>query len=222
MSELPQRSPGVEYAVGRQTKRLFDVVFALCLLLLTLPLFIIVTVVLKVTDPGPVIYRHVRIGLWGRRFTCFKFRTMVVDAENVLKALLNDDASIRAEWERSQKLIKDPRVTDPRVTRVGRFLRESSLDELPQLINVVRGQMSLVGPRPIVPSETSRYGDRLDSYVLARPGLTGAWQISGRSDCGYDKRVELDANYISDWRFSTDLSILVRTVGAVIDRKGSY
>ena len=153
MSELPQRSPGVEYAVGRQTKRLFDVVFALCLLLLTLPLFIIVTVVLKVTDPGPVIYRHVRIGLWGRRFTCFKFRTMVVDAENVLKALLNDDASIRAEWERSQKLIKDPRVT-----RVGRLLRESSLDELPQLINVVRGEMSLVGPRPIVPSETSRYG----------------------------------------------------------------
>jgi lipopolysaccharide/colanic/teichoic acid biosynthesis glycosyltransferase len=147
---------------------------------------------------------------------------MVVDAENVLKALLNDDASIRAEWERSQKLIKDPRVTDPRVTRVGRFLRESSLDELPQLINVVRGQMSLVGPRPIVPSEMSRYGDRLDSYVLARPGLTGAWQISGRSDCGYDKRVELDANYVSDWRFSTDLSILVRTVGAVIDRKGSY
>jgi lipopolysaccharide/colanic/teichoic acid biosynthesis glycosyltransferase len=142
---------------------------------------------------------------------------MVVDAENVLKALLNDDASIRAEWERSQKLIKDPRVT-----RVGRFLRESSLDELPQLINVVRGEMSLVGPRPIVPSEMPRYGDRLDSYVLARPGLTGAWQISGRSDCGYDKRVELDANYVSDWRFLTDLSILVQTVGTVIERKGSY
>jgi len=117
----------------------------------------------------------------------------MADAENVLKALLNDDASIRAEWERSQKLIKDPRVT-----RVGRLLRESSLDELPQLINVVRGEMSLVGPRPIVPSETSRYGDRLDSYVLARPGLTGAWQISGRSDCGYDKRVKLDANYVTD------------------------
>ena len=123
VSELSQRSSCIEYAVGGQRKRLFDVVFALCLLLLTLPLFMIVTVVLKVSDPGPVIYRHVRIGLWGRRFTCFKFRTMVVDAENVLKALLNDDASIRAEWERSQKLIKDPRVT-----RVGRLLRESSLD----------------------------------------------------------------------------------------------
>lgn len=216
-SELSKRSSGAEYAVGGQTKRLFDVVFASLFLLLTLPLFIIVAVVLKVTDPGPVIYRHVRIGLWGRRFTCFKFRTMVVDAENVLKALLDDDPSARAEWERNRKLIKDPRVT-----RVGRILRESSLDELPQLINVLRGEMSLIGPRPIVPSEMSHYGERLASYVSARPGLTGAWQISGRSDCGYDKRVELDANYVSDWRFSTDLAILVRTVGAVIKRKGSY
>jgi Undecaprenyl-phosphate galactose phosphotransferase WbaP len=216
-SEAYEQSCIPRTAVGGPLKRVFDIVFASVVLLLISPLFIIVALMLKVTDPGPVIYRHVRVGLWGRRFTCFKFRTMVVDAENVLKVLLNDDASIRAEWERSQKLIKDPRVT-----RVGRFLRESSLDELPQLINVVRGEMSLVGPRPIVPSETSRYGDRLDSYVLARPGLTGAWQISGRSDCGYDKRVELDANYVSDWRFSTDLSILVRTVGAVIERKGSY
>jgi exopolysaccharide production protein ExoY len=216
-SEAYKQSCIPNNAVGGQLKRVFDIVFASVVLLLILPLFIIVALMLKVTDPGPVIYRHVRVGLWGRRFTCFKFRTMVVDAENVLKVLLNDDASIRAEWEHSQKLIKDPRVT-----RVGRFLRESSLDELPQLINVVRGEMSLVGPRPIVRSEMSRYGDRLDSYVLARPGLTGAWQISGRSDCGYDKRVELDANYVSDWRFSTDLSILVRTVGAVIERKGSY
>ena len=216
-SEAYEQSCIPRTAVGGPLKRVFDIVFASVVLLLISPLFIIVALMLKVTDPGPVIYRHVRVGLWGRRFTCFKFRTMVVDAENVLKVLLNDDASIRAEWERSQKLIKDPRVT-----RVGRFLRESSLDELPQLINVMRGEMSLVGPRPIVPSETSRYGDRLDSYVLARPGLTGAWQISGRSDCGYDKRVELDANYVSDWRFSTDLSILVRTVGAVIERKGSY
>ena len=216
-SEAYEQSCIPRTAVGGPLKRVFDIVFASVVLLLISPLFIIVALMLKVTDPGPVIYRHVRVGLWGRRFTCFKFRTMVVDAENVLKVLLNDDASIRAEWERSQKLIKDPRVT-----RVGRFLRESSLDELPQLINVVRGEMSLVGPRPIVPSEMSHYGDRLGSYVSARPGLTGAWQISGRSDCGYDKRVELDANYVSDWRFSTVLSILARTVGAVIERKGSY
>jgi exopolysaccharide production protein ExoY len=213
-SEQPYIS---NYAVGGKIKRLFDIVFASIILFSILPLFIIVAVVLKVAEPGPVIYRHVRIGLWGRRFACFKFRTMVVDAENVLKALLDDDPSARVEWERNLKLVKDPRVT-----RVGRFLRESSLDELPQLINVLRGEMSLVGPRPIVPLEISHYGDGLTSYVSARPGLTGVWQISGRSDCGYDKRVELDANYVSDWRFSTDLAILVRTVTAVIERKGSY
>lgn len=204
-------------AIGGQEKRVFDVIIASLVLLLALPLFIIVAVMVKVTDPGPVIYKHVRVGLWGRRFTCFKFRTMVVDSENVLKALLDDDPDARAEWKRSQKLIKDPRITP-----FGQFLRESSLDELPQLINVLRGEMSLIGPRPIVPSEMSHYGDRLALYLLARPGLTGAWQVSGRSDCGYDTRVELDANYVSNWRFSTDLSILVRTVHAVIKRRGSY
>jgi exopolysaccharide production protein ExoY len=216
-SILSKRPYGAKAAIGGQAKRLFDVVFCSLILLLTLPLFLIVAVILKVTDPGPVIYKQVRVGFWGRRFTCFKFRTMVVDSENVLRALLDDDPGARAEWEQNQKLIKDPRVTP-----VGQFLRESSLDELPQLINVLRGEMSLIGPRPIVPSEIARYGDRLSSYASARPGLTGAWQISGRSDCGYDKRVELDANYVSNWRFSTDLLILLRTLGAVIDRKGSY
>jgi exopolysaccharide production protein ExoY len=200
-------------AVGGQLKRVFDIVFAFLTLLLLLPLIIIVALMLKITDPGPVIYKNVRVGLWGRRFTCLKFRTMVVDSENVLKALLEDDPSARAEWERHQMLIRDPCVT-----RVGQILRESRLDELPQLINVLRGEMSLIGPRPIVPSEMSHYGDRLGSYVSARPGLTGAWQISGYNDCGYDKRVELDANYVSDWCFSTDLSILMRTI---INRKKS-
>lgn len=189
-------------AVGGQSKRIYDVCVALVLLLLLFPLFIIVAAMLKVADPGPVISKHVRIGLWGRRFTCFKFRTTAVDSENVLG---------------SQKLVKNLRVTP-----VGQMLRESSLDELPQLINVLRGEMSLVGPRPIDPSEMSHYGDRLRSYVSARPGLTGAWQISGRSDCGYDKRAELDAHYVSNWRFSTDLFILLRTVRAVIDRERSY
>ena len=215
--ETDKQSYIAKNAVGGQLKRVFDIVLASIVLLLTLPLFIIVAFILKITDPSPVIYKHVRVGLWGRRFTCFKFRTTVVDSENVLKALLDDDPGARTEWDQNQKLIKDPRVTP-----VGRFLRESSLDELPQIINVLRGDMSLVGPRPIVPSEMSRYGDRLGLYMSARPGLTGAWQIDGRSDCGYDKRVGLDANYVSNWHFSTDLSILVRTVGAVIDRKGSY
>jgi len=218
MSGIETARPYVgTHAVGGQPKRIFDVFVALLVILLTLPLFIIVAVLIKITDPGPVIYKHVRVGLWGRSFACFKFRTMVVDSDQVLEALLDDDSSARAEWKQCQKLINDPRVTP-----VGRLLRESSLDELPQLINVLRGEMSFVGPRPIVPSDMSRYGDRLGLYMSARPGLTGAWQIDGRSDCGYDKRVGLDANYVSNWCFSTDLSILVRTVGAVIDRKGSY
>jgi len=216
-SDLSTRSCGAQYDVGSQRKRVFDVIVASLILLLTFPVLVIVALMLKLTDPGPVIYKHVRVGLWGRRFICFKFRTMVVDSENALKASAYNDPGARAEWKQCQKLINDPHVTP-----VGQFLRESSLDELPQLFNVLRGDMSLVGPRPIVPSEMSRYGDRLGLYVSARPGLTGAWQISGRSDCGYDKRVELDANYVSNWRFSTDLFILLRTVGAVIDRKGSY
>jgi exopolysaccharide production protein ExoY len=184
--------------------------------MLLFPLFIFVTVTLKVTDPGPVIFKHVRVGLRGSRFYCFKFRTMVADAESVLQALLEDDPDIRAEWERSQKLIRDPRIT-----RIGRFLRESSLDELPQLINILRGEMSLVGPRPIVPAEILHYGDRFGFYISARPGLTGLWQISDRSDCSYGKRVELDANYVSNWRFVTDIFILAQTISTVVRRKGS-
>ena len=216
-SETDKQSYIAKNAVGGQLKRVFDIVFASIVLLLTLPLFIIVALMVKVTDSGPVICKNVRVGLWGRRFTCFKFRTMPVDSENVLKASPDDDPGAAAEWERRQILIRDPCVT-----RVGQILRESSLDELPQLINVLRGEMSLIGPRPIGPSEMSHYGDRLGSYVAARPGLTGVCQISSRSDCGYEKRLELDANYVSNWRFSTDLSILVRTVSAVIDRKRSY
>ena len=122
-----------------------------------------------------------------------------------------------AEWERTQKL-----TNDPRITAVGKFLRQSSLDELPQLINVIRGDMSLVGPRPVVPSEVGRYGDKLGLYLQARPGITGIWQVSGRNDCGYDQRIEMDANYVRNWRISNDIVILMRTLGAVIARKGSY
>jgi len=169
------------------------------------------------TEPGPIIFRQVRVGFSGRPFICFKFRTMCVNSEAVLAALLDADPAALAEWEARRKL-----VNDPRITHLGRFLRQSSLDELPQLVNILRGEMSLVGPRPIVPAEMSRYGDQLDLYLSARPGLTGAWQVSGRSDCGYDKRVQLDADYVSNWRFPTDLSILLRTISAVIERKGSY
>jgi undecaprenyl-phosphate galactose phosphotransferase len=142
---------------------------------------------------------------------------MVLDSDKVLKALLESDPSARKEWDRAQKLANDPRITP-----VGKFLRQSSLDELPQLINVIRGDMSLVGPRPIVPSELTRYGDKLSLYLLARPGITGIWQVSGRNDCGYDRRIEMDANYVRNWRFSTDFVILLRTLGAVLAQRGSY
>jgi exopolysaccharide production protein ExoY len=214
---MPNVGVATTYALGGNQKRVFDCLVSLLAIVLAFPLFICVAMLVKLTGPGPIIYKHTRIGLGGRRFSCFKFRTMIVDAENALNVLLDVDPSARTEWERYQKL-----VVDPRITPMGRLLRQTSFDELPQIINIVLGEMSLVGPRPIAPSEMSRYGDRLGLYLSARPGLTGAWQISGRSDCGYDKRVELDTSYVSDWRFSTDLFILLRTVGAVAKRIGSY
>lgn len=217
LSVLLGRSKVAPYTTGGKAKRIFDVIFASITLLMFLPLFAFVVLLLKLTDPGPVIFSHVRVGQGGRRFACLKFRSMVTDSDKVLKSLLESDPLARGEWERTQKL-----TNDPRITAVGKFLRQSSLDELPQLINVIRGDMSLVGPRPVVPSEVGRYGDKLGLYLQARPGITGIWQVSGRNDCGYDQRIEMDANYVRNWRISNDIVILMRTLGAVIARKGSY
>jgi len=142
---------------------------------------------------------------------------MIVDSQKLLDDLLGRDHTARAEWEKNRKL-----ANDPRITRVGQFLRRSSLDELPQLINVLRGEMSLVGPRPIVVSELALYGDQLESYLSARPGITGIWQVSGRSDCSYDERVKLDVHYVNNWKVSTDLFILFNTVTVVFAQGGSY
>ncbi len=212
-----EQSNTAPYSIGGKTKRIFDLVAASIILIVFLPLITFVAVLLKLTDPGPIIFRHMRVGQGGRRFACFKFRSMVTNADQVLKTLLESDSAARAEWERTQKLTNDPRITP-----LGKFLRQSSLDELPQLINVIRGDMSLVGPRPVVPSELKRYGDKLSLYLRARPGITGIWQVSGRNDCEYDQRVEMDAHYVRNWRFSTDLLILLRTLGAVAARRGSY
>ncbi|MGA9485709.1 MAG: sugar transferase [Methylocella sp.] len=217
LSVLLGQSKVAPYSIGGKSKRIFDVIIASITLIVFLPLFAFVVLLLKLTDPGPVIFRHIRVGQGGRRFACFKFRSMVLDSDKVLKALLESDPAARKEWDRTQKLANDPRITP-----VGKFLRQSSLDELPQLINVIRGDMSLVGPRPIVPSELTRYGDKLSLYLLARPGITGIWQVSGRNDCGYDRRIEMDANYVRNWRFSTDFVILLRTLGAVLAQRGSY
>lgn len=215
--ELHDKTITRPYGLGGTLKRVFDFLFALFLTVLLSHVFAVVGVALKLADPGPLIFKHTRVGLGGRWFSCFKFRTMVVGADKALAALLDADPDARAEWGRYQKLADDPRITP-----VGRFLRQFSIDELPQLVNVLRGEMSLVGPRPITPSEMSRYADRLGLYLSARPGLTGPWQISGRSDCDFQRRVELDADYVSHWRFSNDLFILVQTIFAVLGRKGSY
>jgi exopolysaccharide production protein ExoY len=214
---LGQSKKDVPYTTGGKTKRIFDLLIAATMLLVFIPLFAFVALVVRLSDNGPVIFRHMRVGQGGRKFACLKFRSMVPNSDKVLKALLDSDPAARLEWECTQKLIDDPRIT-----AVGKFLRKSSLDELPQLINVIRGDMSLVGPRPIVPSEVQRYGDKLGLYLQARPGITGIWQVSGRNDCGYDQRIEMDAVYVRNWRFSTDIVILMRTLVAVLARKGSY
>jgi len=181
-----------------------------------LPLILIVAALVKVADHGPIIYRNTRVGFDGRRFQCLKFRSMVANSDEILKSLLDSNPEVSQEWERKQKLTKDPRITP-----VGKFLRRSSLDELPQLVNVMRGEMSLVGPRPVVPSEARRYGDKLGLYLRARPGMTGIWQVSGRSNCDYLERIEMDAEYVRNWRFSRDFAILLRTPAAVLARRGS-
>jgi exopolysaccharide production protein ExoY len=204
------------FVIGGAVKRILDFSISTLMLVVLLPLIIILAVVVKSADAGPVIFRQTRIGLEGRRFQRLKFRSMVANADEGLTSLLNSNPELSQEWDRKQKLAKDPRITP-----IGSFLRRSGLDELPQLINVIRGEMSTTGRGPTKPSEAKRYGDKLGLYLRARPGITGIWQVSGRSSCGYDERVAMDADYISNWRFSRDLAILLRTPAAVFARRGS-
>jgi undecaprenyl-phosphate galactose phosphotransferase len=200
----------------RFLKRLFDIVGSLALLVLLSPLFAYLVWRIRQTGGRPI-FSHARIGRYGQAFGCFKFRTMVPDAEDVLRTLLESDAAARAEWERDFKL-KD----DPRITPIGAFLRRTSLDELPQLWNVLKGEMSLVGPRPIIERELERYGDQVGYYLETRPGITGLWQISGRNDTGYENRVALDSWYVRNWSLWYDLVILLKTVRVVLRREGAY
>jgi len=198
-------------------KRAFDVLGSASLLLaLFVPLCLIALLVRR--DGGPVLFAHRRIGRGGKPFACLKFRTMVVDAEQRLAALLESDPAARAEWEANRKLREDPRVT-----WIGRLLRASSLDELPQLINVLKGDMSLVGPRPVMDSELATYyGAAAPHYMAVRPGITGLWQVSGRSDTSYPRRVALDVAYVRNPSLREDLRILLRTPAAVLLRRGAY
>ncbi|AIP11699.1 sugar transferase [Burkholderia pseudomallei] len=200
----------------RIVKRAFDVAAASCLIVVLSPALAVIAFLVK-RDGGPAVFGHVRIGRDGRPFKCLKFRSMVMNADAVLKALLERDPHARAEWEREFKLKNDVRITP-----IGRFLRRSSLDELPQLMNVVRGEMSLVGPRPVVEAELARYGDDVRYYLAAKPGMTGLWQVSGRNDTSYATRVSLDVSYVKEWSLRRDLVILLQTVNVVLRGSGAY
>lgn len=198
-------------------KRSFDLIGSLVLLLVMLPVFVLVALLVTI-EGGPVFYVHQRVGRGGKPFGCLKFRTMLVDGDRLLQSLLDSNPSARREWESGHKLRNDPRIT-----RIGTFLRQYSLDELPQLLNVLRGEMSLVGPRPVVSSELDRfYGGMAAAYMSVRPGITGPWQVSGRSSVHYDRRVALDIAYAANHSFAGDLVILGRTVGAVLSRRGAH
>ncbi len=196
-------------------KGVMDVCLGALLLALAGPLFLAIMAASGL-DGGPIFFAHRRVGAGGRSFYCLKFRTMVVDAERVLEAALAQDPVMAAEWISSRKLTRDPRITP-----IGRFLRKTSLDELPQLINVLRRDMSLVGPRPIVENEIHFYGESIARYYAIRPGLTGLWQISGRSNVSYGRRVELDTWYVNNRTIWRDLTVLLKTVPVVLCRQGA-
>jgi exopolysaccharide production protein ExoY len=201
---------------ARPSKRLMDVTLALALIVLFAPLMMLIALAIK-RDGGPVLYAHRRIGSDKRPFCCWKFRSMVINADDVLQRLIAQDQRTHEEWERSFKL-----RSDPRVTAIGKLLRAYSFDELPQLLNVVMGTMSLVGPRPIVEAEIQRYGPSFAVYCACRPGITGLWQVNGRSDLDYSRRIEFDRHYVQQWSLWLDLRILAKTVGVIIRRRGAY
>jgi exopolysaccharide production protein ExoY len=213
MGHSPVRLPTLDEAATETA----HFAIAMAALIFLLPLMIVVAIAVFAHDGGPIVFAHRRIGKDGKTFPCLKFRSMAVDAEQRLQDLLAADPQARAEWECDHKLRNDPRITE-----LGAFLRRTSLDELPQLFNVLRGEMSLVGPRPIVAAEIAKYGRRFQHYCAVKPGITGIWQISGRNDTTYRARVAMDCIYSKTRNIGLDLAILFLTVPAVLQRRGSY
>ncbi len=201
----------------RFTKRCMDLAASIAGGIIILPFLFYLAVAVKMSSRGPIVYSHERIGMNGRRFKAWKFRTMFQNADQVLELYLEEHPELQEEWDRDHKL-----KFDPRVTRIGRFLRKTSLDELPQLWNVIRGDMSLVGPRPIVDAEIVKYGPYYGLYTMVKPGITGLWQVSGRNNTTYDERVQLDAYYVRNWLPWLDLYLLLRTIRIVLFVKGAY
>ena len=197
--------------------RVLDISVALLAIVFFAPLILLIGVLIKLDSPGPILFRHKRVGQDGKFFYCLKLRSMAQDSEERLLLLLAKDPTAVREWQETHKLKHDPRIT-----KLGSFLRRSSLDELPQLWNILVGDMALVGPRPIVASEIGHYAEHFASYCAVRPGITGLWQVSGRNDTSYAERVALDMRYVRERSFVFDLKILIATIPAVILRRGSY
>ena len=202
---------------AKRLKRTLDLFGAIVGGLVISPLLLTIAVLIKLNSPGPVLFGHRRLGARDEHFLCWKFRTMHEDAEKVLNDCLQRNPSLQAEWEQNHKLRDDPRVT-----RIGRFLRKTSLDELPQLWNVLRGEMSLAGPRPIVDAEVPKYEKDYELYRRTRPGMSGLWQVGGRSEVDYGERVAMDSYYVRNWSVWLDIIILVRTTKIVVFSRGAY
>lgn len=216
ISKEPSSLPAVEIIrnqsrSGRTLKRIGDIVFSLIVLTLGSPIFILIAILVKLSSPGSVFYIQKRVGRNYREFGCIKFRTMYKDADELLPNLLEKYPLMRKEFEKDFKLRQDPRIT-----KLGRFLRRSSLDELPQFFNVLKGEMSVVGPRPIVSNEIIKYSLFMEEVISVRPGLTGLWQVSGRNNLSYKKRVELDLFYARNRNYLLDLEIIILTLGVLL------
>jgi len=208
---------GTKVPLGMTQKRVVDITLAISGILLLAPLLIICFLATIATSRGPAIFRHRRVGFNGKHFDCYKFRTMVTDAPERLRKLLESDPAAAAEWTANRKLRNDPRVT-----AIGAILRKSSLDELPQLFNVLKGNMSIVGPRPVTDDELERYSTAIGAYLACRPGITGLWQVSGRSTTTYDKRVACDAFYARNWSMTLDAKILIVTIPSLLASDSAY
>ena len=213
---IPEETGAVR-PIGGMAKRSFDVLAASMALLLFSPIFLLIMALVKLSDGGSVFYGHRRIGHNGQSFKCLKFRTMMENGDQVLQEYFKANPAAHEEWLSTRKL-----QSDPRVTVVGSVLRKLSLDELPQLLNIIRGEMSVVGPRPVVEDELELYDSAAVYYLRSRPGLTGLWQISGRNDVSYDARVAFDTQYVQNWSLLADLVIVFKTIPAVCLSRGRY
>jgi Undecaprenyl-phosphate galactose phosphotransferase WbaP len=222
--DAANRSSFVEFnalgltALERVLKRIFDLISVAVILAIFGPAMLVIAAATFASSGSNILYSQSRIGRNGKQFRLYKFRSMVIDSERILQELLESSPEAKAEWDRDFKL-----KNDPRITKLGRFIRKTSIDELPQLWNVIRGEMSIVGPRPVVRDELDKYyGAARDHYLSVSPGLTGLWQVSGRNDVSYEQRVSLDRQYVETWNVFTDFAIVMRTVGVMFGRNGAY